>query len=155
MRRPRGGDRWRTVRAWREMARIISEVRPRYVLVENSPILTSRGLGTVLGDLAEMGFDAGRGTFSAKDEGAPIERERIFIACANQEYGKAWMGDSGKASVFARVRRKCPDFWLQTPASDFGMEYGVANYMESVGAIGNGQVPRVVETAWKTLILDC
>src|SRR5690625_5070782 len=43
---------------WGEMARIIREVRPRFVFVENSPVLTSRGLGRVLGDLAEMGFDA-------------------------------------------------------------------------------------------------
>ena len=43
---------------WSEFARIISEVRPRFVFVENSPMLTSRGLGTVLGDLASMGFDA-------------------------------------------------------------------------------------------------
>ena len=43
---------------WGEMARIIHEVRPRFVFVENSPMLTSRGLGRVLGDLASMGFDA-------------------------------------------------------------------------------------------------
>ena len=43
---------------WREMARIIGEVRPIIAWVENSPMLTSRGLGTVLGDLAEMGYDA-------------------------------------------------------------------------------------------------
>ena len=39
---------------WREMARIIGEVRPRFALVENSPMLTVRGFGRVLGDLAEM-----------------------------------------------------------------------------------------------------
>ena len=43
---------------WAEMARIIGEVRPRFVLVENSPMLTSRGLGRVLGDLAALGYDA-------------------------------------------------------------------------------------------------
>lgn len=56
---------------WTEMARIISEVRPRYVFVENSPILTSRGLGRVLGDLAEMGFDARWGVLGAYHAGAP------------------------------------------------------------------------------------
>ena len=43
---------------WGEMARIIGEVRPRFVLVENSPMLTSCGLGRVLGDLAALGYDA-------------------------------------------------------------------------------------------------
>lgn len=64
---------------WKEMARIVGEVRPRYVFVENSPMLTSRGLGTVLGDLAALGFDAEWGVLSAADVGAPHLRERIWI----------------------------------------------------------------------------
>ena len=64
---------------WKEMARIISEVRPRYAFVENSPMLTSRGLGTVLRDLAQMGFDAEWGVLSAADVGANHKRERIWI----------------------------------------------------------------------------
>jgi DNA (cytosine-5)-methyltransferase 1 len=64
---------------WKHMARIIGEVRPKYAFVENSPMLTSRGLGTVLGDLAEMGFDAEWGVLSAADVGANHLRERIWI----------------------------------------------------------------------------
>jgi DNA (cytosine-5)-methyltransferase 1 len=64
---------------WREMARIIHEVRPRYVFVENSPMLTSRGLGRVLGDLAAMGFHAKWGVLGAADIGAPHQRDRIWI----------------------------------------------------------------------------
>ena len=64
---------------WGEMARIIYEVRPRYVLVENSPMLTSRGLGVVLGDLASMGFDAKWGVLGANDIGANHQRDRIWI----------------------------------------------------------------------------
>ena len=64
---------------WMEMARIIGEVRPRYAFVENSPMLTSRGLGVVLGDLAAMGFDARWGVLGAADVGAPHLRERIWI----------------------------------------------------------------------------
>ncbi len=64
---------------WREMARIIHEVRPRFVFVENSPMLTSRGLGTVLGDLASMGFDARWGVLGAADVGANHQRDRIWI----------------------------------------------------------------------------
>jgi DNA (cytosine-5)-methyltransferase 1 len=64
---------------WGEMARIIHEVRPRYVFVENSPMLTSRGLGRVLGDLAAMGFDARWGVLGAADVGANHQRDRIWI----------------------------------------------------------------------------
>ena len=64
---------------WKHMARIISEVQPKYVFVENSPMLTVRGLGTVFGDLSEMGFNAEWGVISAADIGAPHLRERIWI----------------------------------------------------------------------------
>ena len=66
---------------WREMVRVIYEVQPRFVFVENSPMLTSRGLGRVLGDLAKMGFDAKWGVLGAADVGANHQRDRIWI-CA-------------------------------------------------------------------------
>ena len=71
---------------WREFARIICEVRPAVVFVENSPILTVRGLDRVLGDLAAMGFDARWGVLYASDAawscGTPAvyhDRGRIWI----------------------------------------------------------------------------
>lgn len=64
---------------WVHMARIIGEVRPRYTFVENSPMLTSRGLGTVLGDLSEMGYDATWGVVGASDAGNSHGRDRIWI----------------------------------------------------------------------------
>jgi DNA (cytosine-5)-methyltransferase 1 len=72
---------------WAEMARVICEVRPRFVFVENSPMLTSRGLGRVLGDLASMGFDARWGVLGADDAGAPHIRKRIWIL-ANAMQGR-------------------------------------------------------------------
>ena len=71
---------------WTEFARIISEVRPRFVFVENSPMLTSRGLGTVLGDLASMGFDAEWGVLSAANVGANHKRERIWIVAEQRDF---------------------------------------------------------------------
>jgi len=64
---------------WAHMARIIGEVRPRYAFIENSPMLVTRGLGTVLSDLAALGYDAEWGCISAADCGAPHLRERIWI----------------------------------------------------------------------------
>ena len=78
---------------WKHMARIISEVQSKYVFVENSPMLTVRGLGTVLGDLSEMGFNAEWGVISAAAVGAPHLRERIWIV-ANSKHG----GHSNKVS---------------------------------------------------------
>ncbi len=70
---------------WREVSRVVREVRPHHVLVENSPALTSRGLGIVLGDLASMGYDAWWGVLSAADVGAPHLRKRIWIAASNPD----------------------------------------------------------------------
>ena len=64
---------------WAEMHRIICEIRPRFAFMENSPMLTSRGLGRVLGDLAEIGYDACWTWRTAADCGAPHRRERIWI----------------------------------------------------------------------------
>jgi len=89
---------------WSHMARIIGEVRPKYVFVENSPILTSRGLHRVLGDLAALGFNAKWGVVSASDVGAPHQRDRIWIVahanssgCEAQRLCTVGSGQSGQA----------------------------------------------------------
>ena len=64
---------------WSEMARIIGEVRPRFVFVENSPMLVRRGLAVVLGDLATLGYDARWCVLGAHHVGAPHRRDRIWI----------------------------------------------------------------------------
>jgi len=73
---------------WKEMARIIGEVRPRFVFVENSPMLTIRGLGTVLADLSSMGFNAEWGVVSAEDVGANHKRDRIWIVANSNSMRK-------------------------------------------------------------------
>jgi len=72
---------------WREMARIIGEVRPRYAFVENSPMLTSRGLGTVLRDLAQLGYDAEWCVLGADDVGANHHRKRIWLLAYSNSNG--------------------------------------------------------------------
>lgn len=64
---------------WREYARIVRELRPRYVVVENVAALLDRGMGKVLGDLAESGYDAEWQVVPARAVGAPHERERVWI----------------------------------------------------------------------------
>ena len=138
---------------WGEFARIIGEVRPRYVFVENSPALVTRGLGTVLGDLAQMGFDARWGVLGAVDAGAPHKRERIWIvANANglrqlQPQGgqldqRGWVGD-----VCGQEPR---DWWTSEPAVG-RVAYVVANRVDRLRGLGNGQVPAVAALAWRTL----
>jgi DNA (cytosine-5)-methyltransferase 1 len=64
---------------WSEYARLIGELRPRYVFVENVAALLSRGLDRVLGDLAALGYDAEWHCIPASAIGAPHRRDRIWI----------------------------------------------------------------------------
>jgi DNA (cytosine-5)-methyltransferase 1 len=72
---------------WSEYARIIGELRPKFVLVENVAALLGRGMGRVLGDLAEIGYDAEWDIISAADMGAPHLRERVWIVAYPKRLG--------------------------------------------------------------------
>lgn len=64
---------------WSEMFRIIRKVRPRYVLIENSPMLVVRGFEQVLCDLSEIGYDAEWQCLSGTDFGIQQNRERLIV----------------------------------------------------------------------------
>jgi DNA (cytosine-5)-methyltransferase 1 len=64
---------------WSEIARLVGELRPRYVIVENVSALLGRGLGRVLGDLAEIGYDAEWHCIPASAVGAPHRRDRVWL----------------------------------------------------------------------------
>lgn len=140
---------------WKEMARIIREVRPRFVFVENSPALTSRGLGVVLGDLAEMGFNARWGVLGACHAGFNHKRERIWIYASHPERNKQPREESRFRSS-GRVGWKREHLaenrdWKAALSAFRGMDDGLARSVDRTDAIRNGQVPAVVELAWKNL----
>lgn len=102
---------------WSEMARIIGEVKPKKIFVENSPILTSRGLDRVLMDLAALGYDARWGVLGARHAGAPHKRYRIWIvANANSkrklqqkrifEKLRGWLGNGRENMADADTARR-------------------------------------------------
>ena len=64
---------------WKEYARIIDEVRPRYVFAENVPMLRTRGLDVVLEDLAGLGYDASWGVLGAWHVGGNHKRNRMWV----------------------------------------------------------------------------
>ena len=138
---------------WSEMAEVVRQIRPKYVFVENSPALLLRGFGRVAGDMASIGYDCKWGIFSGKHVYAPIERKRIFIAFTDSKYGEARVGNlkNRATAVFKNITKERYGFWLQTPSRGLGMGNGVANYLGRVQAIGNGQIPQVVATAWEIL----
>lgn len=138
---------------WKHMARIIGEVRPEYVYVENSPMLVTRGLDVVLADLAALGFDARWGVVSAADVGANHLRERIWIraVCNANNTGlqrDEWVRFSGKTRNKSQSSRLS---WWSTEPNVCRVADGVAARVDRLKAIGNGQVPEVARTAWGLL----
>lgn len=79
-----------------EMARIVRELRPRIVVLENVPAINTRGVDTVLGTLAALGYAARWGGLRASEVGAPHRRERWFCV--------AWLADHDRQRGAARAR---------------------------------------------------
>jgi DNA (cytosine-5)-methyltransferase 1 len=132
---------------WREMARIVGEVRPRYVFVENSPMLVRRGLAVVLGDLAALGYDARWGVLGAHDVGAPHKRDRIWIV-ADADKQRAQVSAAGEQPTKQVPERA--SWWETEPGVDRVVD-GVARRLDRLRCIGNGQVPAVAALAWRVL----
>lgn len=105
---------------WSEMARVVREVGPAIVFVENSPMLTLRGLGRVLSDLAEMGYDAKWGVFGAHHTGAWHKRDRIFImANSRHVQGRCGIIGVGNEEALPASVNGCE---VSTNASEIGLQ---------------------------------
>ena len=138
---------------WTEMARIISEVRPRYVWVENSPLLIQRGLAVVLGDLAKMGYDAKWGIVGANDAGAPHVRKRCWILAYTRSARREGHRESAKPNK-KKFRNATRSSWWEAEPQLGRMANGVAYRVERLKAIGNGQCPQAMKLAWEILSDD-
>ena len=140
-----------------------------------------RGLGTVLGDLATMGFDARWGVLGASDIGAKHERKRIWIVARQPKFLShaqhnriRWWKQQQKSleeknfnlanTNDSNWRRECRRFWSVQKCNQEWDSYstfnqpepvrmvdGVANRVDRLKAIGNGQVPLCAATAWRIL----
>ncbi len=137
---------------WREMARIIREVRPRYAFVENSAALSWRGMGVVLGDLAEMGFDAEWGVFSAADIGARHERARMWIVGSHRDADKESEKPQRRFHGPSEESIRVMSTWMSAEPQVGRKSDGVAGWMDRLGCLGNGQVPGVAKLAWECLM---
>lgn len=73
---------------WREFARIVSELRAEWVVVENVTSGAERWLDAVVRDLEQLGYACLPVPMSASDVGAPHRRARLFVVAANAERGR-------------------------------------------------------------------
>lgn len=143
---------------WGEMARVISEIRPRFVFVENSPMLAVRGLGRVIGDLSELGYCSRWGTLGGHATGGCADGKRIWIL-ADASNGERriptqiQIGITGQEESsrreFERAISACAS--EEAHAERLRDPDGLARDMDRLKAAGNGQRPILAATAWRIL----
>jgi DNA (cytosine-5)-methyltransferase 1 len=134
---------------WSWMAHAVSELRPRYVLVENTPGLLARGMGRVLGDLADLGYDAEWSTVPACSMGAPHPRDRVFILAYPQgqrqgQLRRGWSPEEGTG--YWGVRRPQAEPPVARVAD------GVPDRVDRLTALGNAVVPQVAELVGRLIV---
>lgn len=148
---------------WFEMARIIGEVRPPFVFVENSPMLVTRGLDRVLGDLTKMGYDSEWGIMGAADVGACHQRDRIWIVAKMANASLSRFSSCNKKTF--RPKKQLLEkqlggsgyeygtskYWWETEPNVGRVANGVVARVDRLKAIGNGQVPLCAATAFTEL----
>ena len=137
------------------MVKTVCMVRPKYWLMENVAGLLSRGMGTVLGAVASIGYDCEWDCIGAGTIGAPHHRARIYILAHN--------GGAGGKRFFPKTIQKQPEFsWCENvrrledlpQRSDLyesPLCGGGVRATKRLHGIGNGNPPCVIRELTKGL----
>jgi DNA (cytosine-5)-methyltransferase 1 len=147
---------------WSQFARVVRVLRPRFVVVENTPGLLVRGADRVLGDLAALGYDAEWDVLPAAVFGLDHRRDRVFVVA--YPGGERLPGDFGgilaAGQPLARhlSRRDCDGSGY--PAGTVGRcvprcggkRDGVPHRVERTAALGNAVCPVVAEWIGRRLM---
>ncbi len=114
---------------WSEFHRIVDELRPPWVLIENVAALRSRGLSRVLSDPASSGYDAEWDGLPASAFGAPHRRDRLFVVAYSQ-----------RISLRLQQGRSC---WQSGTGASQGQPQPRGSIFEGGRRVGDGgeQVP--------------
>ena len=90
---------------WKDIKRLVGEIRPKELFLENVTGLFHGGIQIVTGGLSEMGYDAKWLTLSAEQVGAPHKRERVFILARSRTKRFNTMANADNSKISAQVRR--------------------------------------------------
>lgn len=133
---------------WTEFARCVREIRPRFVLVENSPALMVRGLPDVLGDLASFGYDSEWDILPAAAFGAPHIRARMWILAYPAGFRDGIQKDPLRAGGLGVVNS---DWWSSEPRVR-RVDDGVPDRVDRLTVLGNAVVPQITEHIGRRLL---
>ena len=148
---------------WWEMYRIICDLRPRVVVLENVPAIASRGLDALLGCFAEIGYDVEWTVISARQFGAPHLRARWFAIAYPHSLRSLQAKHRGLAQVFNNeeevqhrglsLQREWGDCWEGFPFRSpvCSRTDGVSIRLARLKALGNAIVPECSEYIGKKI----
>lgn len=156
---PRTGIKGVRSGLWGEMFRIVDELRPCFVLVENvsALLIPEKGGGQppiarVCGDLAEIGYDCEWTVLSACMFGASHMRERVFVVAYPHSFRLEKLGIDGEPTplVFKELPTTssisvCGPLWDQTQLETLGMADGISHDLGAIKGFGNAVVPQQAE----------
>lgn len=143
-----------------EAVRVVCELRPKIVVLENVAALLSRGMAEVLGCMAEIGYDAEWYCFPAGGLGAPHIRDRMFIILQAVPDEVSHLDSYELAPIhpnhehkWARWRKwksgvneeaRGVSSWSTEPGVE-RVVYGLPNRVDRIRGLGNSVVPQVAE----------
>jgi DNA (cytosine-5)-methyltransferase 1 len=148
---------------WREVVRAIRVVRPRFTILENVAALLNRGMGTVLGDLAEIGHDAEWDCVQASAIGAPHRRDRIYIVAYPDSDGNLDLRGAAASRAFQKglqgwrrgLDELGPGDGLQRDSSYAGIRrvvHGIPHWLDRLGRLGNAILPQFSELIGRAIL---
>ena len=135
---------------WRELLRAIRLVRPLYAIVENVAALLNRGMGDVLGDLAEIRYDARWDCIPAVYLGAGHLRDRAWVVAYPAGDGRELPQlhvESPEASPRRQRTGDGPKIGRQWESEPdlVRVVHGLPDRMDRVTALGNSALPQIPE----------
>lgn len=137
---------------WREIRRLIGDLRPQYAIMENVSALCHRGLGSVLGDLAALRYDAEWATIPAYLVGAKHRRDRVWIiAYSDSQRLQRREGATLSQRHITEGHVRSSHWWASEPAIQ-RMANGVPNRSHRLRCLGNAVVPQIPELIGRAIM---
>lgn len=148
---------------WAEYHRLIGEIRPSYVLIENVAALARRGLDRVLCDLADLGYDAEWDRVGSDALGSSQHRARLWILAYPHDtrlQGPVWSREqeaprTWRPPAHCEPLRSDLGYWPPRPgeiADIPGMADGPADRAHRLKAIGNAIDPAIPELIGRAIL---
>lgn len=144
---------------WHHYARLIDEIRPSVVIVENVAALLIRGMGTVLAGLSAIGYDAEWSVIPACAMGAPHTRERVWVVAYPQCKRLSGLGKNQRLfgaaeETYAKHFNSLLGAWsaLDMDTASLRKCDGVPRSAHRLEALGNAVVPQIPEMIGRAIL---